>query len=795
MQIKYLILIFTLRFAGVCAAQSTTPANSQDRFSEESISYDFALGLLKRGLDKEAATEFSKFLQRFPTSKKAADAILNRAQAYFNSQQFALAGKDYYTYLQTNPTTDPELRLRYGICLYELKQYKDALNTLAPLQKDKNKIGQSAMYYRGLALQKTGQNRQAKDTLLQVSDNQLKPTALYTAAQIALDEKEYKDSSTIITQLIEEFPTHHLSEKARLIRANALRLKGDLSESAADFAKLIHSSDNELSLNASYGLAWTYYGNNQLEKATQLLQSQLINSKRFSHGSHYLLGLISFKNGKYQQAIEYLQKVQGTEFTGKAMLSIAWSYYKLGKYPTAISTISDCRKQYPDFMPQELFYLTGRCYWQMKEYQKSATEFASAAALTGARSKEAGYELAAAYQKSAQYQKAAEAYSDFITKYPEDKLITSANTGLADSLIKLGRYEAAVPVYLKLLKNTGSKLNPQYLQHLGVCYYHLKQYKNMALSYEAILKHYPKNPAAANALFWLGWYNSNAANFEKAVNYYNQLLSAHPKSKLIPAAQYDLALTHLRAKNKNKAAELFYQISQSQPGRLKEQEQLWLAQFYFNQNDYAKAIKIYQTILNAKPQTLTRSIALRGLGKTYQKQQQWTSAADAYQQALQSISQISEKSDVTRALQNEALFGLATSQRELKQFTQAQATLEKINVTPDDPFAAKIYFEQGLLAFSGQNYKLAIDRLMHVGLLIDDQELAGLALLRAAQACEIIKDFKKAKICYQELAGRFKGSYGQTYPQSKYTFIGKQKLKTLQADNQTKITNHKKRKQ
>ena len=83
-------------------------------------SYDFALGLLKRGLNSEAAVEFAKFLARYPNSEKYNPALLNRAEALFNARDFTNAARTYYDYLTRSRSTDRAPRLRYGICLYEL---------------------------------------------------------------------------------------------------------------------------------------------------------------------------------------------------------------------------------------------------------------------------------------------------------------------------------------------------------------------------------------------------------------------------------------------------------------------------------------------------------------------------------------------------------------------------------------------------------------------------------------------------------------------------------------------------
>ena len=68
-----------------------------------------------------------------------------------------------------------------------------------------------------------------------------------------------------------------------------------------------------------------------------------------------------------------------------------------------------------------------------------------------------------------------------------------------------------------------------------------------------------------------------------------------------------------------------------------------------------------------------------------------------------------------------------------------------------------------------------------MGLLVADPEMAGEALWLAAEACERGHDPKRARVCYDELAGTAPGSFGALNPDSPWRKKAQEKLEKLPA--------------
>lgn len=795
-----LLLIALFLLASAAYVRAGEAGVSDQLFSGENLQYDFALGLLRRGLHKEAAAEFGKFLTQYPQSARAPEALLNRAEAFFAAAEYPLAARDYYDYVVRNKPDSLWPRLRYGICLYEMTRYADAVKALEPLvaaAKDKkDEAAFSALYYTGMSQQKLGQLVPARENLLRVEGGNLRPLALYALAESYLAGKEYENAAKYFGMVGTDFPEHTLAQKARLARGNALRLAGKLEESGADFGKLLESDDPAVRIRAQYALAWTNQDNGKPEEARRLAQEVLKSpgGGEFHPGAHYLLGTIAFNAGDFKTARTHFTasleaEKSGGEFAPRAALARCWTLYRLKEYDSALGAIKEMRAGFADYAPQELAYLAGRCLLEAERFNEAGNEFRTARAIKGGREEQAAYEMALALERAGDNPAAAEAFAYFTENFPQSGFYPAALGGLGQTLMAQGRYEAAVPVYTQLLahKGLGEEQARQALSNKAICYYYLKQYDNMALSYEHLLKDYPQSPQAAQALFWLGWHDSSEKKYLEAAKRYGELLRRFPQDALAPRAQYYMGAAYLHGGEETKAAETFYALARSGRAPIDGRELLWLGQFFYGAGAKDKAAEVYRiTIAQEKRPSLVLAVARRGLGQINLDAQDWTAARENYE-ALEKLlgkdgglSIPDAQRDIAAALRNEAYYAQAVCLREQGDTPAARAMLERVNVAGDDPFSARVFFERGMLDLAGGEHKKALENLMRVGLLVEDQELAGRALLKAAEASLALKDKDKARICYEELAGKFEGSYGKLYPDSPYVAEGKKLLEKLE---------------
>lgn len=803
-----------LFLGGVCAGEATptgapsvtgtpgttgTPASQPlaagalptgGQFSEENMQFDFALGLLRRGLGKEAAAEFTKYIAAYSQSPRLTLAYLHRAEAFFTAGQFQPAAQDYHRYLSANKAiADAGPLLRYGICLFELKDYAAAAGILdAVTRREPDEHTPSALYYAGICKQKLGQAREARGLLARVTAGSFRPLALYALAESHLDAKEYDAAADLFRQVTRDFPAHALAAKAQLARANALRLAGKLAESGADFQPLLASADPAVRMRAEYGLAWTEFGNHAPQKAQTLARkiTQDAAAAEFHPGAWYLLGSIAFADKQYPEAIDCFGRVGPGDFAAKAALARGWALYETKDHAGALRQAQQAAQAYPAFPADEYAYLAGRCQMELNQFPAAAQLLLTAREAKGERQERAAYELGLAYEQAGSFGAAAEVFAYYVEHFPSGAQIMDGYAGLGRTLMAGRRYEAAIPVYATLLARTdlAPEAREAALSRQAVCYYYLKQYDNMARSYQQVLQTFPQRPAAGEALFWLAWYDSTQKKYREAAARYDDLLKRFPDHALAAKARYYLGSALLHGGQEEQAAEVFYALALAQPATpdkagpaLDSRELLWLGQYLSDHAQGEKAKAVFNLLLQREKPGLVRAVTLRGLAGVLRHNKDYPAALTEYNALLKLLGEIDGQPGILAALKNDALYGAAICLRETGKLELARANLDRIAAGADDPFMAKVYYERGLLEFAAQNYAKAAESLMRVGLLVDDEELAGQALLKAGEACEKAGDAQKAQICWDELAGKLDGSYGKVYPGNRYTAAGKEKSK------------------
>jgi tol-pal system protein YbgF len=117
--------------------QSTTPAPTPSvTQSEEKAAYQAAFDTLKEGRYKQAKTELSAFLKKFPNSSYAGNAQYWLGEAQYVTRNFEQGIIEFERVINNYPTSNklPDAMLKLGYTFYELKQFPQAKSILRDLR-------------------------------------------------------------------------------------------------------------------------------------------------------------------------------------------------------------------------------------------------------------------------------------------------------------------------------------------------------------------------------------------------------------------------------------------------------------------------------------------------------------------------------------------------------------------------------------------------------------------------------------------------------------------------------------
>lgn len=799
MRIRHGIPFLVLLSLGVFLPRPGHVAEPPEDLSPPTLQYEFTAGLLRKGLFEDAIAEATRFLEAYPEDRRTREIRFFRAEAHYARGAFHEAGQDYYLVLKQDgdPARSSLARVRYGACLFELNRFEDASRVLAPLIREGEappERMQPAMYYYGRSLLETGHAGEGIAILLQLRDPVLQPLALYAAGDAHTAGGEPEAAAGLFRRVASEWPDHPLADQARLREGEALRAAGSLEAAAQAYRRILDASatENATRRHALLGLAWVRLEQNDFAQVLTL-SAQLLDAADASlHPvAHHLSGLSHFQQGAHEKALRAFDQVTEGDLVAASRLKSAWAWYLLKDMEKASEALHGFRTLHPEDGTGESAYLTGRIACAREAWDAAVSAFDQARRAPSPFQERAMYEYALALEQAGRIDAAIVAYQEAMERHPGHEQTEAMLVGAGRLLMRQGRYESALGMYLRLGARDGTDdtLRQHALNQQALCYYWLGQFENMRETYERLLKQFPHGDAAPEALYWLGWHHGRTGDHAKAIEAYRRLLldfSGHP---MVSKTRYALASAHFRHAQPEEAVRILLQLAREGDADLiADKELLWLGQRLVADGDWENADQVYARLLGRKPGGMLQAVTLHHQAEVKRKTAAHDEALTLYRQLLgflQTFRPVDRTEEgFVRSLANEGRHGAAVCLRMRGDHDEARAMLDSIEVRAGDPFVALVHFERGLLEKAAGRPRIAAEHLMRVGLLMDDEALAGEALLRAGEACLEAGDRKKARVCFEELAGIPEDSYGQRYPESPFRRKGIQALAALNTGGQ-----------
>ena len=391
--------------------------------------------------------------------------------------------------------------------------------------------------------------------------------------------------------------------------ANALYNKGLYKLAITDYTTFIEQyPDSSKFLSARLGLALSYYGLNQFDKAEAILAELADNEKAPQQQLiHNLLGnCLMTANKSVEAEIAFRWCVEH----GKERL-----YMELpGIEQRHLETPNISMATVNDLDPLERSYagLIESLYQQKKwtavissteELLKISpkTEFGNRAQLLSALS----------YYELKQY-KSAISSLDSIFKAKDSQYLAQAYLLLADSQFKLGDTNEAK--------------------------------KN----YNTLIKDFKKSDLVCNSLFRLGTIFYQEKAYDKAAQYFSNLILGYPNNILIDESNLYLGRCYLNSKNYSKAEAIFTKLSTS--NTLGCKATIWLARTYSRQNQYDKAADILKNGMDKFSASQDYPSLVFNYGEILMTQNKYDEATDVFYKALNFFKEGKLAADSTRLI-------------------------------------------------------------------------------------------------------------------------------------------------
>jgi TolA-binding protein len=170
------------------------------------------------------------------------------------------------------------------------------------------------------------------------------------------------------------------------------------------------------------------------------------------------------------------------------------------------------------------------------------------------------YHAAAVFHNNEEYRKAADAYTNFLKRYPNDVKAPDALYSLAACLEMAGENVNALRAYETFLKKHPDSGWTVYVQYWkGGIHLKLQQFDAAIKEYKELIRKNPKHIILLSAMRGIGVALQEKDMFEKAIEMYEQAL----KEEGIATdgyIHYQMALCHLELNHQNEAQQLLEKI-------------------------------------------------------------------------------------------------------------------------------------------------------------------------------------------------------------------------------------------
>ncbi len=342
----------------------------------------------------------------------------------------------------------------------------------------------------------------------------------------------------------------------------------------------------------------------------------------------------------------------------KELFLVAQKAFDDGFYDVAIRYIEEFLQKYPQTEKRaQANLLLGQCYFFKNQYLKAFNIFQEL--LPNNEFKDATlFWLGETYLKGSDYSQAEKQYRQLIELYPDSIYTPQAYYSLAWTFFDQKKYDTALEFFQKLKQKFPShQLVDDASFKLGECSYNLKAYDNAIAYFKNYVLSFPQSSHHDQAYFYIGESYYYLEDFPSALDYYGKAAEISHDSKLILMATVSRGWSTLKLKNFEQSQKFFDEavVLAESKGIISDDIYLGQASLYTEMNDYDKALKAYEQIINKFPNSSRITDSYLGKANILYSLKNYDQAIMAYQAVINKFFNQQDYQEIVE----KAHFGLA----------------------------------------------------------------------------------------------------------------------------------------
>ena len=570
--------------------------------------------------------------------------------AYYNQKDYSSA----IPYLSQNKNKlNSKETFALAFSYYQEEDYKNASLLFPKVKGDDDAISQISNYNLADCYLKLDEKEKAKNAFKKASetdaDESLKKSALFNYAKISyeLSYTEVNETISAFDDYLALYPNSDENDEAYDFLGNVYMSTKSYEQALISMDKILKKSPRikEAYQRVAYFYALELFKNSKYEESLQYLNKSLIykNYDRdiaadclyWKAEAYYRANdfIVAIKN--YQEFIQ-TPGVGNSKYFYNAYYNLGYCEFELDSYSKAIKWFRKY-EQLKDGESSE--YLTdvinriGDCYFLDRNYDKASEYYSKAVEANNWSTDYAVYQNALSKGLIGQVNKKITLLKNFSNKFPKSDYKDDALFELAKARIKKGDESEALSIYNKLISEyPQSEYIAKTLLQLGQLNYNKKSYSEAINNYKQVILDYPDSSESKSALMGM----KNIYIDMNDVQSYFAFAESLGRGVAVESSEKD-SLTYLSAERlymdgqNEKSTKAFAEYLEVFPnGMFRINAAYYQGESAFNHEDYAEALNAFKKVLETEDNLFTEK-ALLGVSQIYYKNKDYLKAKESYQ--------------------------------------------------------------------------------------------------------------------------------------------------------------------
>lgn len=286
--------------------------------------------------------------------------------------------------------------------------------------------------------------------------------------------------------------------------------------------------------------------------------------------ANILLGELNSNKRNYVEAITNFEVATqvapaNSELRTRGQLGLGVCYFLMESYDKAFDILRDIRGKRTNFEPDIYNFYLGEIFFKRGRFREALDYYSKIDSDKGDFGKLALYGKAYAYFNIRAYQNAKFTFLDFIQKFPKDSRLVDARIRLAESYYATRDFEASAKVYDNLLKGDGSVDKNLLRYNYALSLYNMGKKDDAIKELTRVVKDAKGTQLEENSRFMIGWIYFKSQDYDKAIASYNDFLKSSDDSTIVPIVFYNLGDSYYNLEEFGRAARYYEMVLNQYP--------------------------------------------------------------------------------------------------------------------------------------------------------------------------------------------------------------------------------------